>query len=250
MEASYREIETISDIVLSFFNGVYLKMNVRLGHPFGEDKQRNPFVKGYIVSSRRYHSNPDLISIKRNFDYYLTLEQYNNPDFYVQFRPNKMMIVKHYLNQASKWLMDAQYWKQENNRLVLSKRVEPIYIRDLQPGSITVSLAPIPIEYADGLFSKGIRLTIGYADNFVDISTDQFMGFIYSIGSIDMYGAACSMINSIPIYQQPQFVEELVYYRKDNDLGSTQEEVSDTKEIKSISGRKPKYKESKSFFDD
>lgn len=240
----YEDIETISDIVMHLGYSTYLKMNVRLGHK-DKDNERQTFAKGYIISSDRYkYPSPQVLSIKRNFDYYLTIEQWDNPDLYMQIRPAKMLIVQHVFKEASKWLLDPDLWKQENNKVVLAKHVDPISIPDMQPDNKTITLSPIPIEFNNGYYDRGIRLTIGNIDNFVDIAVDNYMGLIYCLSTIDMYGAAVAMINSIPVYEEPRFVQNLINY----DYGKKNpNEGSELDEGVVSPNRVPKA--NKSFFD-
>lgn len=245
-EFNYSNIEVISDQVMSLGQDAFIKMNVKLGRKNPTDNSRVPFMKGYVVpKGNKYMGTvPELVSIKRYYDYYLSIEKWNSPDFYIQIRPQKMLILRSVFTEAaSKWIMKEDIWAIHDKKLIIKNRPASIIINDMQPQSKVVRLDPIVMEYMTGEFSKGIRLSIDGVPDFIDMTPDIFMGMVYIFNSIDMYNCAVAMLNSIPIYQEPLFVKQLIYI--DDNKGP--EDVSEEEGVKSVNR---KIGQKKSFFDD
>lgn len=242
---NYSNIETISDQVMMLSIDTYLKMNVKLGYK-DKDDNRQSYMKGYVVPGIKYNSIPDVVSVKRNFDYYLSIEKYQNQDFYIQIRPSKMMIIKHALNEAGKWILSNDIWAIKNNKLIIKGRPTPIIINDIPPNNKTIQLEPIVNEY-NGIYDKGIRLSIGNVGNYSDIGSDTFMGLIYTINNIDLYTAAIIILNSVPLYNEPQFIKQLVTIDSEYNIEDTKKNEG---VVKSTPNRKIGDNNSiKSFFD-
>lgn len=242
---NYSNIETISDQVMMLSLDTYLKMNVKLGYK-DKDNNRQSYMRGYVVPGMKYNTSPDVLSIKRSFDYYLSIEKYQNQDFYIQIRPSKMIIMRHILNETAKWILSNDIWAIKDNKLILKGRPNPININGMQPNNRTLQFEPIVNEY-NGVYDKGIRMTIFNIDNYVDIGSDTFMGFVYTINNIDLYTAAITILNSVPIYSEPQFVKQLVTI-------DSEYNIEDTKKNEGIIKATPNRKigdnnSIKSFFD-
>lgn len=203
---TYKDMESISDIVMILGMDSYLKFNVKLGRK-KEDTTKSVFMRGYWVPSK--YTNMDYVaSVKRSFDYYLTIEKYGNSDFYIQIRSTKMIIMKHVLNEAAKWLLMEDLWAVADGRLVLKGQPNPLVIQGMPPNNSTIRLSPGVKEW-NGIYDKCIMLTIDGIDDYMDIGSDTFMGLLYTISSIDLYSCALTIINSIPIIQQKEFVSDI-----------------------------------------
>ena len=115
----YSDIETVSDLLLRLNQELSLKMNVRFGHTNMKTNERESYIKGYLIDGQRYPDNPRVVSIKRDFDYYLSIESWSNRTMYFQMRPVNMISVLNAFNRAYNWLVNEKLWKYRDNNLYL-----------------------------------------------------------------------------------------------------------------------------------
>lgn len=247
MDITYNNIEKLSDVVLQLDKFGSLKMNTRLGHK-NDNGFRSPFASGFVVGNNGYRGYNNLISIKREFDSYLSFEYATDPNFFVQIRADRMFLIREKFEEAMRsWILTDECWavdKQGMPKVVISK-VRPIEIIGMTPGMKTLRLDPVVIHRMNS-FDKGIRMSVSTSTNTIEMNIDTFMGLMYVLSSFNLYQASISQINSMTIYQHPAFVKDLV--KMDNNTGEKQlKQQSEQEGInKAVQGRKPR---GKSFFD-
>lgn len=254
MESNYNDFEKIIDTILQLDTKCYLKMNTKLGRKDSSD-YRIPYVSGFVVNTQGYAYNTNRISVKRNFDSYLSIEMSDDQSFFVQMRANVMILVLQKLELAlQEWIARNYVWSIVDNipKVIISK-VNPIEIFGLQPNNKTIRLDPIVIN-KNGVFDKGIRLTVSTSNSYADIDLDRFMSLVYIFRTFNLYQASLGQINSLAIYQNhPQFVKDLVNMNTSPDINEYGDRVESEGIEKSIVNRQPMYKQRqqkrKSFFD-
>ena len=97
-------LEKISDNVMIIANRVILKMNVALSY-YIENKRMNFHGEVEYYSQK---TNSNLVNIRRNFDYYLSIEHVTNKD-YIRIGVTEMMKLQYALHEAYKFFIDPKY---------------------------------------------------------------------------------------------------------------------------------------------
>jgi len=198
----FEDYDMISDFIDWLGQSAQCKFVVKLAKK-DKDGNREGFHKEYTYRSS--YNNVELVSsIRRSFDYYLTIEGVTGNDIYIQIRPHNMIMLQNVLNQISGYLFDSSLWAIKNKILVIKGKPQPLVINHL-PMDKWMTFEIIVIEY-NGQFDKGVR--IGFPnDQYTDVRIDQFMGFLYFINTFNMYQAACTLINYI---QRPDFGTNMI----------------------------------------
>lgn len=195
--------ERISDDL--YYMGDYiLKFNVDLAK---KDKENNRvhFHKEYKYNTNKYYGQDYLSTIKRSFDFYLTMERFRNNDGYekdyIQIRVQNIINLRIALNEVQQWFFDSKYRgifvKDKQGRLHLMSNLVNPYIINL-PMDRYIKMEPVIFVNFEGKDETGVRFTVGDGDKFIDMSIDKFLGFKYLIDSINMYESAQIMINYLP----------------------------------------------------
>ena len=247
MDVTYGNIEKLSDIVLQLDRFGFLKMNTKLGRK-NDSGFREPFASGFVIGNNNYRGFNNLISIKREFDSYLSFEYVTDNDFFVQVRADRMFLVREKFEEAMRnWILRDDCWTVDRQGIpkVVIAKVKPIEIVGMTPGNKVLRLDPVVIHRMNS-FDKGIRLSVNTSTNVIEMNVDTFMGLMYTLSTFDLYQASLAQINSMTIYQHPAFVKDLV--KMDSNAGERQLKDQSEKEgvNKAVQGRKPR---SKSFFD-
>ena len=247
MDITYGNIEKLSDIVLQLDRFGFLKMNTKLGRK-NDSGFREPFASGFVIGNNNYRGFNNLISIKREFDSYLSFEYVTDNDFFVQVRADRMFLVREKFEEAMRnWILRDDCWTVDRQGIpkVVIAKVKPIEIVGMTPGNKVLRLDPVVIHRMNS-FDKGIRLSVNTSTNIIEMNVDTFMGLMYTLSTFDLYQASLAQINSMTIYQHPAFVKDLV--KMDSNAGERQLKEQSEKEgvNKAVQGRKPR---GKSFFD-
>lgn len=187
---SYLKYEKISDTMMYLGNSVSLKFNIKLAKK-GVDGKRYHYHKEYMYPAN-YINADTLISVKRDFEYYISLESSKDKDFFCIITINDILLVRSIMKQTSKWLDGSiETFAIKKNKLVLLGKFNPISI-PLSTGK-SIGFQPIVITNVNDIQSQGIRMSID--NNYIDISANVFMGFVYLITTIDMFSCAQTMLN-------------------------------------------------------
>ena len=243
---SFISYEKISDEVCWLSNEAILKFNVSLGKKNKEDGTKRFFHQEYVYPSK-YLDIPNSITIKRSFDFYLTIEmtgKFKSLENNVIIKPKDMIYLQTQLNESIKWF-NTIFKKTKSGNIIIKGEYSNIRI----PLSYNkyIELEPTIIIYEDENKIEGIRMYINSSKIYTDITIDNYFGFIYLISKFDMYQAASTML----AYLNTPFGKYIHMY--DN---TTDEEYKNT-EINSTSINNNKIKEidkkqnkiGKSFFD-
>lgn len=202
------KIDKISDDVYAIGPNVILKFNVSLSKISGG--KRYHFHKEYEYPTKNIQDNPTLVTIKRSFDYYLSIENMqkdnNGNKLFIRIGPQEYMLFKRGLEEAISWFTDSKYAKlfaQDEGRLVLVAPIPEFKIHNL-PMQKYIEFIPTIIDRGISNADKepGIRIVLSDPLVYIDITLDRLMGLYYIVSCLNMYQSALSIINYI---QRPEF---------------------------------------------
>lgn len=217
LPVTFDKYEKISDDLCILGNNAILRFNVSLARK-SEDGTRTSFHKEYQYNSDKYINCSDLVTIRRSFDYFISIENFKAVDGvkeFIMITIQDIMYVRSQLKMAIKWYMDEQFanlFAKKDNKVIMCGKVEPIYITGL-PMDKQIILEPIAVNTEDNKHYIGLRMYLGTANNYIDMSVDRFMGFAYLLDSINMYESAQILLNYL---QRPQLGTNLYSFSYSN----------------------------------
>jgi len=191
---NYTDFDKITDTVM-FFNSTHtLDFCTRLS---GKDK--NGYRRFYEFEME-YQSNQFLgtdvgRSIKRTLNFYYLINNKNMFTGSMILRVNDVYILNSIIaTKALPWFFgESRIFDEKHNKLVITGTYNPVeYIKDLQNW---LRFEPIVIEYEDGTYKEGIRMTINTNEDFVDMNIDKFLEFFSYLNHQNMYLQAEAQCN-------------------------------------------------------
>lgn len=202
---------------LMYLDKYILKFNVILGS-LDKDGNKRSFHNEFRYRSNKYQNKKALNTIKRNFNYYLSIEsitqdEIGNKDF-IMIRAQDMYYLRSQLNNAMKWFTSSEFkdlYVYKDNQLIIQGRPNPIEIQGLYQGKY-ILLSPIIMEY-NGTFTEGIRFVLNNSNCF-DLSVDRYCALVYLLSSFDMYMAASLLLS---YFGHPDFGKNLFTFGHQND---------------------------------
>lgn len=197
----FEKVDKISDEVYSLGLNFSLRMNVSLSK-VSNDK-RYHFHKEYEYPSK-VQGVDSLVTIKRSFDYYLSIEGSINKSgnlsdkIFIRIGPTEYYAIKKGLDQAIKWFTDSKYNKlyaRNKGELIMMPPIPDYTIQSL-PMNRYITIAPIVIDRGMANADKipGVRMYFN-ENAYTELTVDRLMGFHYTFSSFNMYQAAIEMIN-------------------------------------------------------
>lgn len=243
-DITYKNYEKLTDDIFHIGGNLILRMNVVLSKT---DKLGNRYFyhNEFMYKSNKYLDTNELITLRRSFEYFLTLEnikRINGDRESILIRLQDIINVRMMIEKATKWFTDKEfedlYAYDNNNRVVLLGKPTPVVIQGLAGGK-HIRLEPTVIDY-DNNSTIGIRLYLNSEENYSDITVDKLMGLHYTLSCINMYQSAQLLLN---YNGRPDIGECVVRF---NDVEDIEEPVCKTEGV--TSRTIPKNK-SKSFFD-
>lgn len=239
----FTDYDTITDTVLRLSYDTTFNLAVKLAKK-DKDGKRNHCHHEFKYPSRYVGNNGYLYSIKRNFDYYYTIEKYNSDTktkTYIQIRLQHMIMLQNILANIVNILYDEKRWKLSNKRLVFTGAVEKFLLSGL-PMEQWISFEPIVMTNYNEQFGKGIRITLGDESIYTDVVIDDFMGFVYFINTGNMFEQAQTLMNYINWHD---YGTNLVSFNNEDD-----QIIEDTESLGVINATNRTIpKKPKSFFD-
>lgn len=203
--------EKITDDIMVLANRVMLRMNVSLAYYTTDNSKRIGFHREIEYYSTK--ANMNLINIRRNFDYYLSIEHIINKDF-IRIGVSEMMKLQYGLHEAYKFFTDSKYsnlYAKSGDDLIVYMRTEPIVVSGLPQDKF---LQFEPCVYTDfrGDPQRGLRMYLSSMESYCDISISKLEGFIYTIDTFNLFQSAQEMLNYI---ERPEFGTNLFSYTSD-----------------------------------
>ena len=202
------KIDKISDDVYAIGPNVILKFNVSLSKV--SNGKRFHFHKEYEYPSKGVPDQATLVTIKRSFDYYLSIENMQKDDngnkLFIRIGPQEYMMVKYALEEAVRWFTDSKYNKlfaTDKGNLILTSPIPSFKIPNM-PMQKYLEFYPVIIDkgIANSDKEPGVRIILSDPSTFIDINVDRLMGLYYIISCFNMYQAASLMINYL---ERPEF---------------------------------------------
>lgn len=213
------DYDKLSDDLYYIGNGIVLRLNVILGKK-NEDGTRRYFHQDYMYDSK-YLDKEKVITMRRNFDYYLTIERYKDFMQSVQIRLHHMILIKAKLKEVSKWFSDGTFVLRRG-KLIIQGRPQRIDITGFSGGK-SLSFDPVVIDYENtGQQQPGVRLVMNNSDIFADMSIDNFYGLFYLIDTFNMYQSAQLLVNYLG---RPNIGENLVEFERGEFVNETDQEL-------------------------
>lgn len=237
---SYENYDQLTDVMGWLDPTVIYKFVTKLASK-DQNGNRNPFHKEYTYRSN-YNDMEFVTSIKRSFDSYIVIENAKDKDIYIQIRAQNMIMLQHTLNQIVGYLFDDKLWGIKDKRLIIKGKPVPLYMQNLPMGK-WLSFELITFEI-NGLFDKGVRITLSDQSKYVDVRIDVFMEFVYRMLTFDMYMASMAQINYL---QRPPFGTNMVTF--DNPPKYVNNNTPGEESVEAKTGRKVEPpKPQRSFF--
>ena len=225
--------EKLQDDIYYIGGGIYLRLNVVLAKK-DKDGNRRFFVSNYRYSSK-YVDKGKLITMRRSFDYYLTIECTSDNTQNIIIRVQNMILLKAKIKEVTKWFSDSNVFGIRNNKLVISKKVSVMI--DGFPMEKFITLEPVIINYDDSSVQRpGVRFMVNNMI-FTDMAIENFYGLAYLIDTLNLYQSAQILTSSIGVIENPRTMEF-------ND----EEEIVEEPNVNGTDGRKPR-KLNRSYFD-
>lgn len=198
--------DKLSDDVIAIGQNLILRFNVSLSKV--SDDKRYHFHKEYEYPSKGILGQPTLVTIRRSFDYYLSIENMKKNEFgekvFIRIGPSEYPILLKAIENCIKWFTDEKYknlFAKSKNGLTLMPPIPEFTIRNL-PQEKFMTFTPVVIERGIADREAGVRIFLSSDSNYVDINLNKIMGLHYIISKFDMYQAAVALINYL---QRPEY---------------------------------------------
>ena len=187
---SYTDYDKISDDLYYIGGGarLVLRMNVNLAKKM-DDGSRRHFYNEYRYDSK-YNDAGSVVSIKRSYDYYITLESMSAKASGVMIRPQDMILLRSRFSELVVWFSNGTYGTTKG-KLIVKKHNRLII--DGFPEKKSILFEPVVIDYEDGNQTMGIRITLSGV-TYSDVSIDKIYGLIYTLECVNMIQCAQSML--------------------------------------------------------
>ena len=188
---SYTDYDRISDDIYFLGGGgkLILRMHVGLGKKMTDGTRRH-YYHEYSYDSK-YNDVGQVVSMRRSYDYYMTLESMDDKLSAVMIRPQDMILLRSRLSDILNWFSGSVFGMKKG-RLIINGRPTTIKI-DGFPDKKSISFDPVVIDWEDETQSMGIRITLTDS-TFSDVTIDKFYGFVYIINSMNMIESAQLML--------------------------------------------------------
>lgn len=225
---SYIDYERISDDIY-FLGGpgrFILRMNVSLAKK--KDKNSNDrrhFYNEYSYDSK-YDDKGQVVSIRRSYDYYMTLESLEDRLNGVMIRPQDMILLRSRLSEVLNWFSNDVFVIRKG-KLMVGARPKPVLIEGFADKK-SIKFEPIIIDWEDGNQTRGVRISLSDII-FSDITIDRMYGFVYIINSINMVQSAQSMLAfmGMPEYGTNRYEIDVGYNTQNNEVVAPKSTIKD-----------------------
>lgn len=243
----YINYEGLTDIVYPLSNTIKLNFTVKLAVPDKDGNRSFTAHKEFEFSGSKYNNRPRVISLKREFDYYLYFSDYLEKELFIQIRLENMIMVQAVVQTLVNYFLDGSNWGYtKDKKLVIKKKINPMTV-DL-PSDKWISFEPIVVIKDNLTEDKGIRLYLSSDDKYVDLTQNKFMGLAYTLISMNMYESAITMLN---YFDEKKCGSNFVTFNPQPQIHEIKEEERNEAEglSSSFKDRKPTLKKPKSYFD-
>ena len=254
--AVFFNYERLSDTILQFGNGVTLKLIVELGN---KDKNGNkiPSIEEYEYPSNKYINTSSLISMKRKFKAYLSMEYPAQDGSTIG---NKFLYIRDY--SVMGLLSKMKEFDSKIEKGFAYKRNKLILLSDSLTPVISYPTDNSKIEFVQDIFYAGpdkdipkLGVRIGLNDEyyFTIPALTIWKSFLYYIDKCDLYEWGSVLLSSYTTHVMGKNINSIgdTNYRPNRNISENPDNVSDEYGA-GISHSKPlnKNESIKGFFDD
>lgn len=203
--------EKISDEVFTLGRNTTLRFNVSLSTK-DANGNRVHYHKEYKYQSK-YREIENAITVRRKFDFYLSIENIFKPDNggqkeFIRIGSCEIINFKIFIQTAIKWFNDEKFssmYAVKNNKLIMMGRPEDIKLSNLPMNKYLIFEAIVCGQ--ENKLYPGVRLYLSSKTNYVDMSVDRLMGLFYTVSTFNLYQSGQLMLNYI---QRPVFGTNIV----------------------------------------
>lgn len=245
---SYDSYEKLVDDVYYIGSNIILRMNVSLAKKL-DDGRRYFYHSEFMYNTNKYIDTNKIITMRRSFDYYLTIENIKEPfegeKQSIMIRPQDMLHIRRKLHMTYRWFTDDEFkelYAYSKDKLVMLGKVNPIVIEGF-PLNKKIIIEPIVIDY-DNITYEGVRFYLNDLSNYADITSDKLAGLIYLMDCINMYESAQLLLN---YHGRPPYGDYMIQFNDNNYNSTYTEGFAKTPTNRQIPGEKKQRQ--KSFFD-
>lgn len=202
------KVDKISDDIYAIAPNIILKFNVSLSKI--SNGKRYHFHKEYEYPTKNVQDCSSLVTIKRSFDYYLSIENQqkdgNGNKLFIRIGAQEYFMIKNGLETVISWFNDSKYknlYMSDRGKLILTSPIPTHRISGL-PMQKYIEFSPTIIDrgIANADKTPGIMIEFGDSSSVVSITLDKLMGWYYIISCFNMYQAALTMVNYL---ERPEF---------------------------------------------
>lgn len=200
----FMKYDKISDDVYTLGPNTVLRFNVSLSK-ITSDGKRYHYYKEFEYQSRA--SNQDtLITVKRNYDYYLSIENVQknrttDDKAFIRIGIQEYPKFRAQLEVVYSWFHSKEFkrlFARNKGKLVLTSPVPEDAINGY-PQNKFIRFVPTIIDKGEGKdrLEPGIEMDLSSYDNYVLMNYDRFMGLYYLIANFSMYQAAQNLVGCL-----------------------------------------------------
>lgn len=188
------DYDKISDDICYLGNLIYLRFNVTLAKK-SKEGQRIFFQKDAKYPSK-YTDYEKVITMRRNFDYYLTFEKVDDYTSSTMITAKDIILLRIKTKEVITWFSNGVFQIKDGDIKIIRKP-QSVVIDTLAGGKSIIIDPVIYIDRMTNLQQMGVRFAIGDGSTYVDINVDKFYEIYYHIHSINMYECAVGLLNFI-----------------------------------------------------
>ena len=193
----FTQYEKISDDL--YFLGKYVVLRFNVGLAYYKDGKRNFFHREYEYEKER----ENVVSIKRTYDYYLSLENINPArKEFIMITPKEFPRFREAIHTAADWFRDKKYSKlfvSSKGKLVVTSPIPVCEINSFPQGKyIKIEPVVITVGAANADNIPGVCITLSDPNNYIYLNVDTLIGLEYTVDCVNMIQMAQSMLASLP----------------------------------------------------
>lgn len=201
----FEKYDKISDSIYAIGFNCSLRFNVILSK--GYNGKRYPFHKEFEYQSKYTDGPPMIVTMKRDYDYYLSIENNSKPErtakAFIRIGPAEFYLLKNGVDTAVSWFRDKRYeklYQMDGNKLIITRPIPDYTVGNLPMGKY--------IKFTPGVQQKGtseydvepvVSMELSDSLNIVQMSVDKLMGLEYTLSNFNMVLCAQSMLAYLPM---------------------------------------------------
>ncbi len=200
--------DKFSDDVYNLGPNVMLKFNVSLSRT-DQNGKRYYFYKEFEYNSR-CQDPQTLITVKRTFDYYLSIENVQknrttDDKAFIRIGPQDYFKFLNQLEETLRWFdtKDKKYkslFARAGGKIILCSPI-PESVSSGYPQNKFIRMVPVVIDKGEGAdrIERGVEMDLSSYDNYVIMNYDRLRGLYYCISRFNMYESAQNLVNYLGI---------------------------------------------------